>query len=122
PPMQFVAVEVVVAVVGERGRRAVFELEQRGHRAFGRPPCVPRAGDRADAAQRAAVERASNLDLVRDLVVHQYAAASWCGVATYKVQASPLAHSASAFSNAATPKSAAKRARASAFGSAPAAI
>jgi hypothetical protein len=69
---EFVAAKAMVAAVDQRCCDAVFEVDERGARL--RAAFVPDAGDRAHGTDGASVERTRDLDLVRDLVVHDAAA------------------------------------------------
>src|SRR5579883_1664829 len=70
PERKLVAVETIVTAVDEDCGRAALEIQERRHRAFGRSRRIPYPGDRLYGTQRPAVERARDLDLVRDLIVH----------------------------------------------------
>ena len=76
PALEFIRIEMAIAVVGERGESAVLEGQQRREGAFGRPCCVPGAGLRPHGLDAAAAEQAHDVDLMRRLAEQRAAALS----------------------------------------------
>ena len=74
----FVGIEMVVAAVDQRGRRAVLELQERDAASLGRPRRIEHARLRAHAPHQPAAEQPHGVDLVRHLIEQDAAALRRC--------------------------------------------